>query len=49
MSTIVTFIHAHIITKQTLAGRGQAEAVVCQLGYKKTPASRADSEKGFKG
>lgn len=40
MHTILTFIHAHIITKQTLAGQAQAQ-VVCQLGYKKDPASLA--------
>lgn len=52
MCAIVTFIHAHIITKQTLACQAQAQIVVCQRGYKKAPASMAGIQikrKGYKG
>lgn len=52
MCAIVTFIHAHIITKQTLACQVQAQVVVCQLGYKKAPVSMAGIQtmrKGCKG
>lgn len=49
MCTIVRCIHAHIITKQTLAGQEQAQVVVCQLGYKKAAASMADIQSMTKG
>ena len=49
MCAIVTFIHAHIITKQTC--QVQAQVVVSQLGYKKFPVSTAGigiMRKGYK-
>lgn len=41
MCAVVTFLHAHITTKQTPARQAEAEVVVFQLDYEKAPTSIA--------